>query len=334
MKTSDTLETSLRQSVGSTTAWPDAESLGEELASLAPGHKKSLQCFSPFSLPLTVLRGTQPGKKLLLTAGVHGCEYCSIIAALELARELDPETMHGSVVILPVANLSGFYERLPALVAEDCKNLNRVFPGSADGSYSEKLALLVTRLQDWADFYVDMHGGDLHESMHPFVYVPGVASAEVTNTARQAASCLNVDVRVLSSATTGAYNSAAIRGTPSLLIERGGRGLWSREEVDAYKKDILALLHFLQILPGDAARAHSQRECANVIYLESEARGLWFPGEGIEPGRQVTTGQPLGEVRDFSNSLVQQCTAMLDGIVLYMTVSLAVKEGTPLVAYG
>ena len=77
-----------------------------------------------------------------------------------------------------------------------------------------------------------------------------------------------------------------------------------------------------------------QRECATVIYLDSEVRGLWFPAEGIEPGRAVTQGQVLGEVRDFTNTVVQHCTARLNGMVLYMTVSLAVKEGTPLVAYG
>lgn len=43
---------------------------------------------------------------------------------------------------------------------------------------------------------------------------------------------------VKSNATTGAYNSAAIRGIPSILIERGGRGIWSREEVDIDYKNV------------------------------------------------------------------------------------------------
>lgn len=307
----------------------------EELACPHQPGRRTFANFSPFGLQATIVHGARPGKKLLLTAGVHGCEYCSIEAALELARELDPEKLCGSVVLVPVTNMSGFYERLPALVAEDGKNLNRVFPGSEAGTWSEQLALLVTRLQDWADFYVDMHGGDLHESMFPFVFVPGVAEASVTEYARQAARCLDVDVRVLSGATTGAYNSAALRGTPSLLIERGGQGVWSREEVDAYKGDVYSLLRFLHMLPGDASgRQDAQRESAKVVYLEAENRGFWYPAGDTRPGRSVRKGQFLGEIRDASDRVVQSCVAELDGTILYMTVSLAVKEATPLVAYG
>lgn len=56
---------------------------------------------------------------------------------------------------------------------------------------------------------------------------------------------------VKSNATTGAYNSAAIRGIPSILIERGGRGIWSREEVDKYKKDVRKALNKLEVLKED-----------------------------------------------------------------------------------
>ncbi len=318
--------------------------LPRELACATSGQRLQTRTLNDWPLPATLLCGAASGPNLLLTAGVHGCEYCSIQACLELVRELDPRELAGNILIVPVANMSGFYDRLPALVAEDGKNLNRVFPGSADGSFSEQLALLITSLQDWADFYVDLHGGDLHEAMHPFVFVPGVAEPEVTECARAAARCLDVDVRVLSGATTGAYNSAALRGTPSLLIERGGLGRWSRAEVDAYKKDLYALLRHLTILPGtpasqspgtdSAGPADRQRECTRPVYLEAECRGFWYPACGIEPGAPVHKGQTLGVVRDLSGAPLQEYRAEQDGMVLYMTVSLAVKEATPLVAYG
>ena len=218
-------------------------------------------------------------------------------------------------------------------MAEDGKNLNRVFPGRDDGSQAERLAHLITSLQDDADFYVDMHGGDLHESMHPFVFIPGVAEEQVTDRARQAAQVLDVDVRVLSSATTGAYNSAALRGVPSLLIERGGNGVWSRAEVDAYKRDIRALLAHLQLLPPLAESPHrEQREIRDAVYLTAKDQGCWYPE--VTPGAPVSQGEILGTVRDIFGRAIDCYRAEKDGIVLYMTVSLAVKAGTPLVAYG
>lgn len=300
----------------------------------APGRKTTtLLRDRDLALPVITIHGNRPGPRVLLTAGVHGCEYCSIQAAIELASELDGDVVAGRLTIVPLANTSGFTERLPEIVAEDGKNLNRVFPGRADGSRAERLAHLITGLQDDADFYVDMHGGDLHESMHPLVFIPGVAGEQVTSRAREAAQVLDVDVRVLSSATTGAYNSAALRGVPSLLIERGGNGVWSRAEVDAYKRDIRALLAHLQLLAPLAGLPHrEQREIRDAVYLTAKDQGCWYPD--VTPGAPVSRGETLGTVCDIFGRAIDCYRAEKDGIVLYMTVSLAVKAGTPLVAYG
>ena len=178
-----------------------------------------------------------------------------------------------------------------------------------------------------------MHGGDLHESMHPLVFIPGVAEKRITDRAREAAKVLDVDVRVLSSATTGAYNSAALRGVPSLLIERGGNGVWSRAEVDAYKRDIRALLAHLQLLPPvTGLPCREQREIRDAVYLTSKDQGCWYPE--VTPGAPVSRGTVLGTVRDIFGRAIDCYRAEKDGIILYMTVSLAVKAGTPLVAYG
>ena len=304
-----------------------------------PGRKRTVSLMDEgMAFPMTLIAGTRPGKTVLLTAGIHGCEYCSIQAASELAAQWTPEQVSGRVAIVHVANMSGFWERLPAIAAEDGKNLNRVFPGNSAGTHSEKLAYGISELQARSDFYIDMHGGDLHESLHPFVFIPGRAEPRVTEAAREAAGVLAVDTRVLSSATTGAYNSAAVRGVPSLLIERGGNGVWSREEVDAYKRDIIAVLHHLGVLRGetDAAREGNgagarQRETV-AAYLEADGEGCWYPA--VKPGEHVRQGAALGELRDVFGKTEKVHYAQCDGTVLYMTVSLAVKAGTPLVAYG
>lgn len=311
----------------------------ETVDSLVDMLEKSLSCQKrtfifkkdDITIPGTLITGTQPGKTVLLTAGVHGCEYCSIQAALELAGELQPEELCGQVLLLHVANTSGFRERLPAVVAEDGKNLNRVFPGNASGSKAERLAHCITMLQVRSDFYVDMHGGDLHEAMFPFVFFPGVGEPEVTEAARQAAQALHVPIRVRSSATTGAYNSAALRGVPSLLIERGGLGRWSRDEVDAYKSDIRRILEHLGLMEGQGGERTLQRETVPV-YLESQEEGCWYPA--VTPGQNVDRHAVLGEVRDMFGQSLRVYHAERAGTVLYMTVSLAVSEGTPLVAYG
>jgi predicted deacylase len=285
-------------------------------------------------LPLIVINGNKPGKTVLLTGGIHGCEYTGIVSLLELAKEICPAQMTGRLLIVPVANPTGFQEIVPYHVPEDGFNLNRRFPGHAEGSLSERLAYVITsELQARADFYIDLHAGDLYEQVTPYVYYPGIAEAEVTEVARKAAASLKVPYRVKSSATTGAYNSAAIQGVPSILIERGGGGRWSREEVDAYKADIHAVLNYLGVLTDTQGEENTQQlELDTVYYPEAGTEGFWYPC--IKPGDKVKKGQLLGEIKDVFGNVLEVCEAEANAVVLYMTTTLSIKQGNPTVAYG
>ena len=81
-------------------------------AEAAPGQKTiALLRDRDLSLPVTTIHGNSPGPRVLLTAGIHGCEYCSIQAAIELASELDQDAVAGRLTIVHLANASGFSER-------------------------------------------------------------------------------------------------------------------------------------------------------------------------------------------------------------------------------
>src|SRR5438477_10584529 len=82
------------------------------------------------ALPCTIIRGGRPGKRLLVTAGVHGAEYSSIEAARRLTR-LSPDEIAGELVVLPVVSIEAFWKHLAFVSPLDGKNLNRVFPGDA-----------------------------------------------------------------------------------------------------------------------------------------------------------------------------------------------------------
>ena len=128
-------------------------------------------------LPFTVIEGAEPGPTLLVTAGVHGSEFCSIEAALRLAR-LASEELRGTLVVLPLLNPGGFRARSVYVMPEDGKNLNRMFPGHPDGTLSEQLAhWLVTAVYPQVDAYLDLHGGDLDESLAPFSLYPRIGTA-------------------------------------------------------------------------------------------------------------------------------------------------------------
>ena len=79
------------------------------------------------------LVGNQPGKTLVVTAGVHGDEYVGIQAVRELLAQLSPGELSGQVIFVPVVNAGGFFAGT-YLVPEDGENLNRCFPGAKGGN--------------------------------------------------------------------------------------------------------------------------------------------------------------------------------------------------------
>lgn len=284
-------------------------------------------------LPVAVICGKKRGKTLLVTAGIHGSEYASIQAACQLAQEIQPEEIKGQLIIVPICNVQAFYKFTRIIVPEDGKNLNRVFPGNKEGSLAEQIAYtLEHELLNQADFCLDLHGGDLHEQVMPFAYYPGEAQEEVSCAARQAAQMLDVNVCVKSKATTGFYNFAAILGIPSLLVERGGQGIWTQEEVTVYKKDVLNIMSHLGMLDTNSKVNKTQIDISTVDYLEAAHAGFWYPK--FQSGQSVNAGDILGEIRDVWGNALSEYKAEYQGIILYQTVSLGICKGDSLIAYG
>jgi len=307
--------------------------------SVAAGEKK--QGWAPvldtdYKLPVTVINGAKEGKTVLITAGIHGCEYPSLEAGFELAEELDPAELSGQVVIICPVNVNAFIDRIPYVLPQDGKNINRLFPGNPDGTLGDKIAYVLTHeYQMRADFYIDIHGGDIPEALPPYVYNPGIGEdKECLAIAEQAAlHVLSAEYRLKSSATTGAYNSCAILGVPSILIERGGLGVWSQEEKDVYKKDIINVMKFLEVYPGEAELPEKPAKLiTRGAYLDATASGRWYPAVAL--GDKVVKGQKLGEIKDIFGNVLAEYSAEFDATVLMLTMSLAVKEGYAIITYG
>ena len=133
-----------------------------------------------YDLPVYLIHGAQEGPTLVLTGGVHAAEYASIAAALELGQTLDPKEIKGQVIVVPVINQAGFPVRSIYVNPMDGVNLNRVFPGKADGGISEQIAAWVfENVMKQADYYIDMHGGDLVEALVPFTIFPETGDEKV-----------------------------------------------------------------------------------------------------------------------------------------------------------
>ena len=281
-------------------------------------------------VPHVLLCGERPGPTVLISAGIHNAEYVGIQAAIELSNELDVRELRGNVILLPLANRSGFENRTMSRVFEDGKNLNRVFPGDREGSAADRLAhMLFEVFIKNVDAYIDLHCGDGYETLVPYCYYLGDAPAE--ETALRMVECVDVKYVVRSRCRTGgAYNLASVHGIPSVLIERGQLSLFSREEIEADKADVRNILRCLGVLDGEAIRYPKTQLWE--YNDDAPCSGCWYPEK--QPGNLFRKGEKLGEIRDYFGKVLFCEIAPQDGVLLYQTASLNIIENGPMVSYG
>ena len=192
-----------------------------------------------WSWPYTTIIGREDGPQATIIAGIHGCEYVSIHAAMRLAAEIDPAEIRGRVLIVPVVNLPAFQERTPFVCPIDGKNPNRFFPGRPDGTFSEVLAdFIFTTCIAPSDAFFDLHGGDMVEELEPFA----IFSADAAPGGRRALARIRRGVRPAlhrrsaraRPGSTGGmtFAAAAAVGMPGLIAEAGGIGQLTAPDVD------------------------------------------------------------------------------------------------------
>ena len=142
---------------------------------VAPGERARLEWNARIGLagsepgtPVQVLQGVRPGPVLCLAAGVHGDELNSIEIVRRLADTVEPDDLGGTIVAVPLVNLSGYLRNSRYL--PDRRDLNRFFPGSRHGSIASRMAYsLFSEVIVHCDALVDLHTGSFDRRNLPQV---------------------------------------------------------------------------------------------------------------------------------------------------------------------
>jgi hypothetical protein len=294
-------------------------------------------------IPITIVRGAQPGPTLALIAGTHGSEVAPIVALQRVRAALDPPPagLRGTVLIVHVANMPSFLGRTVYYSPVDGKNLNRVYPGRADGTVSERIAHAITReIIERADYLVDIHSGDGNESLRPYTYwSPLGLDARADSIAREMALAWGNDHIVIDTvrprdrqASVYTQNTAHIRGKPALTTEAGYLGLAAEDMVQRNVDGVFRLLRYLRMLPGDVELVRQPLFFERTEVLRSPGTGVWHPK--VERGQSVQKGALIGVLTDFFGATQAEIRAPFGGIVLYVVGTPAMSQGEPMGMIG
>lgn len=309
----------------------------------SPGERHQGTLRSPLSelgeleLPYFALTGRADGPLTTILAGVHGCEYVSIRAATRLAREIDPGSLTGRLLVVPIMNLPSFWERVPFVCPRDGKNPNRVFPGTPDGTYSEQLAHFVfsTCIRP-AQALLDLHGGDMVEELLPFAIYAADAAPDVTARSRDLAAAFGLPYTIAKREEPGAlggmtYAAAARAGVPGIIAEAGGIGQLTRDDVELLMAGARRALHVQGHFKG-AIESPGTTELESFDWVYSKVAGFWTAA--VRAGDEVTAGQLLGQVLDLYGEPREAIHATRNGVVIFRTTSAAVREQGLLLGIG
>src|SRR5438105_11734123 len=96
------------------------------------------------------------GPQVLVTAGIHGDEPTGPGAAWYLGERLADAPLTGSVTVIPCVNVLALRASRRLIPGEDT-DLNRFFPGRADGCLAERVAAALTGLLAMHDALIDVH---------------------------------------------------------------------------------------------------------------------------------------------------------------------------------
>ncbi len=288
----------------------------------------------PYAFPMFLINGAKEGPTLAVTGGIHGAEYASIAAALELGQQLEPAALSGRVIVAPVVNVPAFRARSIYICPLDGVNLNRVFPGKADGSASEQIAAWVFQnVIRQANYFVDLHGGDLNEALVPFTIYSRTGNETVDKTSLDMAKVFGIQYLVRSESIAGStYAAASSAGIPGILTESGAQGIWPPEAVALHSRGLNRLLRHFGMVAGPAPEPLPLTMLDQFVWLRSEHEGFWYPRPSVDD--VVRKGQDLGHVTDFQGNILQVAEAPADGRVLFLVSSLAMNKGDPLLAVG
>jgi uncharacterized protein len=282
--------------------------------------------------------GAQGGARLCVMAGVHVNEVSSIAAAMRLVEHFRALPLRGDVSIMPVVNLPALPLRSQYVCPVDQLNINFSFPGSPQGSFSEALADAL--LQEWAhdaDCLVDLHGGDLCETVARFAVAATTGDEKFDGFNLELARAFDPQIIVRLPPTDGGHGRScsgrARHGKHAAFAECGSNGLVDEASVAFHVAGVLRIARLLGMVEASPALAgHEPIIVDDYHWLRADTAG-WC-GYTVEPGASVVRGQTMAEITDFGGTVLSRIAAPADGVVLWRCTHPAVSVGSDLYGLG
>ncbi len=296
---------------------------------VAPGERQALEItvserYSGASvrLPVFVWRGERPGPTVSVTAAVHGDEINGTGAIRFIITQKPFELAAGTLVLVPVVNLPGFEQH--ARYLPDRRDLNRCFPGNAEGPLAMRMAhAFFEKIARRCDFGIDLHTAALRRTNFP-----NVRADMSLEPLAELARAFGAELIVSSKGPEGSLRRSATKaGCPTLILEAGE--VWKVQPgvVEYAVRGIENCLKHLGMVEGKPTKPAYRVETDSTKWVRAKFGG--FLRFHVAPGQIVSAGDPLATNAKLTGEEQNILRAPRDGILLGMTTLPSVAPGDP-----
>ena len=272
------------------------------------------------SVPMLVWRGRRDGPTVSVTAAVHGDEINGTGAIRRIIHERPFDLAAGTLVLVPVVNVLGFERH--ARYLPDRRDLNRSFPGSADGSLSSRMAhSFFERVIRRCDYGIDLHTAAVRRTNFPNVRAD-MSNARLAAFARAFGSALVVDGK----GPKGSLRRSACKaGCLTFILEAGE--VWKAEPgIVAYAmRGVANCLKYLHMVEGEPNPPRYRIETDATKWGRAPRGG--FLEFHTSPGVVVEKGDAIATISDLVGDESETVHAPRDGVVLGMTTIPSIAPG-------
>ena len=299
---------------------------------VAPGTRRTvdlpvsiLSDHTPVTMSCHVVHGKRPGPVLFVSAAIHGDEVIGVEIVRRLLRARPLGSIAGTLLAVPIVNAFGFINHSRYL--PDRRDLNRVFPGHAEGSLAARLAhLFMTEIVARADLGIDLHSAALRRTNLPQIRLtPG------NDRLMELGRAFGAPVILESRLREGSLRMAAEAEGVDVLLYEAGEGL--RFDEFAARAGVSGILRVMRHLGMVGAKGVPRRHgtpalCGSSSWHRAPVGGLMraYRGTGdiVEPGTVLCAiSDPFGEKE-------VEVASEITGIVVGRTNMPVVNEGDAL----
>jgi predicted deacylase len=284
---------------------------------------------SDVEAPVIVIAGKQPGPVAWLLACGHGDEFGGALALQRIAKALDPATMTGLVILVPVANPPAFQAmRRVNPSPDDLMDFGSAFPGEARFATERIAGKYMALWKEHADYVVDFHTGGDRFVQHPFVIFTVTGNVPVE---RMESLARMFGVPTLWRDRVRIFESDIIinvpaMGIPAFLLEVGGGGVMARQQDAQQAEFALSFLRGVDIVAGEPLRAERVSVVEQYRIITPSRGGFFYPL--VKPGDPVSEGSAIARIVDVYGDEVEVLRSPVNGAIV-----LGIQE-FPVVASG